>query len=238
MMRTLGVEDDSKGRFVRVTEDNLLDLLVQHTGPEDVPAFSEEYLDGFALNVQDMLFYMDEGEEVFQFIVEWIPDWLAYLRGEHLPEPQPGWLSIDDVHRIKDISKRTIKEYCGDKGPLKAEKCKGGIWYVKPDETFDYWITKIPGYGALYRRLLLIRKIMDDPSYELPDVSTLYEYVEDYENEHVKRYGMYENYAVEKFMARALGRAEPLDLFGWWEALDDLIREAENQRENEYFGKN
>lgn len=233
-MKALGVDDDSKGSFMPVYESNLVELLKEHTGPEDVPAFSTRHPEGFALNLKDILGYMDAGMPVYQYRIQWIPQWLANLRGEHLPEPPDGWLSLEEVARIKKISERTIREYCGEKGPLNSLKCKGGVWYVNPDETFDWWITTVPSPGALYYRLYFANALLQMEDFEKPQ--DLYDAIKKFEDTHpdIKRYGSYENLTIKKFMKRSLGDREPKTIKEWREKVADLIREAQDERDRLY----
>jgi hypothetical protein len=231
--RSLGVDNTTKGSFLRVTEDNLIELLQRHVGPEDVPVYSTEHFEGFVANVMFFLKAFDKGQEVYQYEVEWAPEWLKEFRGDYLPDPPTNWLSVERVKAIKGISDRTIKEYCSN-GILTATKCRGNVWYVRPDIKFDYWITNIPGYGALYRRLKIIKKLLS--KVEVGTNLELYRSVESYEqaNPKIKLRGMYDKYPVEKFMSRAMGAREPKLISEWRDKIDALIEWAREERKDEY----
>lgn len=231
LKQALGASDDTEGCFTLVTEENLLELLRLHTGPEDAPSGSTAK--SIAINAKDMLWYMDSGLSVYQYEVDWTPEWLAELRGLNLPDPPKAWISITQAQEVTGISERTIRDRCGSN--FVSQKCYGGVWYLDPtDKKFEYWITKIPHWGSMYRRLLLVEKALtNNPATN----DELYELVAEMESaEEIT--GIYERYSIKKYMQKSLGDMEPQSVEEWNAQIQQMLEWVWEIRLITYYGEN
>lgn len=223
----LGSKGEEDG-FVRVTETDLIDAYLLHTGSEDVPPFLGYEEEGSALNLFDMLQELDRITKRNQ-VAEKKEDVCLYQYHIHpgdpkLPKPPTGWLYAGDVAEMKGVSIRTVIEYC-TRGFLTCLQCSSG-WYIEPDITLDYWMTRLPAWGALLFRLSLVKEILeDDKPSTLQDLYVGVEALEEIYG--IQKRGQYERTTIESFFGVCLGRYSPNSVDMWIEEIDQLIEMAE-----------
>jgi len=216
MVEALAV-DPTGADYIRVTPENVVELLLKHTGPEDVP--SAQTAESMGLNLWDMIELMIADRPVYSYEIQWSPQWLRKLRGDFLPEPPEGWLSVSLVSELKGITERTVKEYCtkivdGNRR-LDSARCKGGVWYINPNEKLDYWITKINDNGTTHRRIEMVLEVID--SNNPTNLDTMWGLVSIAERE-MPKLGAYEDYSARRYIERSLENAnvrQPTSVQEW-----------------------
>ena len=224
LKRSLGVKDSAEGLFTRVTTDNVIDLLIQHKGHEDVRintyAKNEDIL-GLLLNVDDIIMLMADGNEVYQYIIKYTPSWIRNRRQEGPEDIPPTWIKADQVAEIKKAETRTVNEHCR-KGNLTCQRFAEGDYYINPDLKLDYWIKSLPDYGALYQRLLLIQDVLDasDPG----DVNEMFDSARELESQiDVRIRGSKSRVLFENFVINSLGKLAPKNVMEWRRKIRALV---------------
>ena len=235
LKESLQVEKDLEGFAVPVTFDNVIELILDHTGHEDVPinTWDKNGTDlGTLLNVDDLLLQLADEQDVYQYIIRYTPPWIRNRRKSGSYDIPEGWIKAERVANIKESTIRTVNEYCR-KNNLTCERYAEGDYYVYPDLKLDYWIKVIPDYGALYQRLLIIEEAIE--ILPQPDLQMLFEIAENLEEQgEYDPKGAKGKVGFEKFVRLSLGKAMPKSIDGWLNQIDDLILLTKIKRDELY----
>ena len=233
--QSLQVDSGLEGIAISVTFDNLITLILDHVGHEDVPINTWDkngVEEGVLLNIDDKLQELADGRDVYQYIVRYTPPWIRNRRKSGSYNIPEGWIKADDVANIKDSTVRTVNEYCR-KGNLTCERYAEGDYYIYPDLKLDYWIKTTPDYGALYQRLLIIKDAIDVLSE--PSVAMMFEIAEGLEaRSNAAPKGAKGKVGFEKFVRLSLGKTTPKNIDDWINKIDDLILLIKNKRDELY----
>ena len=235
LKQSLQVDENLEGVVVSVTLDNLIQLILEHTGHEDVPINTWDkngVEDGLLLNINDILDYLAEGKDVYQYIIRYTPPWIRNRRKSGSYDIPEGWIRADRVAEIKGSTVRTVDEYCR-KGNLTCQRYAEGDYYIYPDLKLDYWIKSTPDYGALYRRLQIIKDAID--VLPEPDLDMLYDIAQDLEQESdANPKGAKGKIGFRKFIRLSLGSYTPSTIDEWFNRIDDLILLIKIKRDELY----
>ena len=235
LKNSLGVPD-APGFFVSVTLDNLINLLLQHKGHEDIRINTyakNEDIEGLVLNVNDMLWSMQENKDVYQFVIRYTPAWIRSRRHEGNYNIPDNWIKADRIAALKDAQIRTVDEHCR-RGNLTCDRFAEGDYYIKPDILLDYWIKSIPDYGALHQRLLLIQEVLDDTDPETPDeMFVLAAKLERANNITIR--GAKSRVLFSNFVMQSLGNIAPKSIHEWRLKIRALVIMTRIKR-NEVYG--
>ena len=235
LKQSLQVDESLEGIAVLVDYENVIDLILDHTGHEDVPINTLDKTgddNGLLLNINDIIGYLDSGQEVYQYIIRYTPPWIRNRRKSGSYDIPEGWIRADRVAEIKDSTVRTVDEYCR-KNNLRCRRFAEGDYYVYPDLKLDYWIKTIPDYGALYRRLQIIKDAID--VLPEPSIDLMFEIAENLENEsEAEPKGAKGKIKFKKFVEKSLGSFLPRTIDEWIDKIDDLILIVGIKREEIY----
>lgn len=201
--------------YEQLQEYSIIDRYMKQRGREDVPPYRGNTR-GAARNILGILYWFDQGYDVYQYTV---------LPGKpDLQDPPDGWLSIKRVSELKDVQIRTVKEYCVSED-LTAVQTNAG-WFVKPDIHLDYWLTKIPSYGALLFRLGLLKEALEEHPETLDELYTGVVFLE--ESYGINPFGQYEKVSMESFFKLHIQEC-PDSVDAWQKNIDPLIQWAKQQ---------
>lgn len=233
--QSLQVDTDLEGFAISVTFDNLITLILDHTGHEDVPINTWDKNDvelGVLLNIDDKLQEIADGQDVYQYIVRYTPPWIRNRRKSGSYDIPEGWIKADGVANIKASTVRTVNEYCR-KANLTCERYAEGDYYIYPDLKLDYWIKTTPDYGALYQRLLIIKDAID--VLPEPSVEMMFEIAEGLEaRSDAQPKGAKGKVGFRKFVSLSLGKTTPKTIDDWIKKIDDLILLIKIKRDELY----
>lgn len=155
----------------------LIDALREHQGLEDVPVNTVAKVNdpvGFSMTVLDYAENIQKGKQIYQYIVESVPDWIKSRQKVKLPK---GAITVARAAEIKRVPVSAVKN------EIKNKNLKGGKqrnrWYVYTDVQFDTWLTHAKDPLALYRRLQFLQDALD--LYTGSDIDEVYEMAEEIE---------------------------------------------------------
>lgn len=235
LKQSLGVPN-AEGLFRVVDFDNLIPLLLEHRGYEDVPVNTYERtntndIEGLILNVDDMVVHLGNEKDVFQYVINYIPARIRNRRKTGSDDIPEHWLSLNAVANIKGCSTRTVSEHCR-KGNLNCRRFVDGEYYVDPDHKLDYWIRGTSDWGALYRRLLTIKDVLDSTN---PDtVEQMFDLASEFEKDSGIRIHGLNKVLFGTFIASSLGDAMPRSVEAWSRRIPSLILAAKIKRDESY----
>lgn len=211
--------------------------MIDHTGHEDVPINTldkNEIELGLLLNIDDAIINLANEREVYQYIIRYTPTWIRNRRKSGAYEIPKGWIKAETVADIKKSTVRTVNEYCR-KGNLTCRRFAEGDYYIYPDLKLDYWIKSTPDYGALYRRLQIIKDAIE--VLPKPDIEMMFDIAEDLESESdADPKGAKGKVGFEKFVRLSLGRTTPKNIDQWVNQIDHLILLTKVKRDELYNG--
>lgn len=230
-------------QITEVTPANLMGLLVLHTSSEDVPNGTKPRT--LALGADRILGQMADGRRVLSYSIEWSPEWIRKGRGEFMPEAPEGWMSAAEVGAYKEISERTVKEYCNKREPaaeegtveeycnerkpegetrLTAKKYKYREWYVKQDAKLDYWITRTGDWALVCRRLDLLSEALS--------MGLGWDQVE-LDEQNIPKYGAFTYLSARQYVERSLedeGIPVPETDEDWLDAIPNIYDYAAERK--------
>lgn len=164
-----------RGLYRPVKLHELIDVLKEHNGLEDVPVNTISKIGdtvGFSMTVLDYAERILKGDKVYQYIVEWTPDWIAARRNNSISKPVPeGMISADKAAEIKNVSPKTVADRIASKELNGGQY--SGEWYLVPDILFQTWVTSMEDPTSLHRRLLFLQDAVD--MYTGSDIKEVYQ---------------------------------------------------------------
>ena len=224
------------GAYRQVELYELIDVLYEHQGLEDVPvntiaAKVSDYT-GFSMSLLDYVEAIIDGKEVYQYIIEWTPDWILARKNTGSTKEKPeNVIWSQDAAIIKGTSEKTISDKVSNK-ELKGGQYLGQ-WYIEPDMAFETWVTNLKDPTTLYRRLLFLEDVMD--LYNGDDVKELYQTAEELEKQvGPKLRGRYAQRSMESHFSTFFNGMIPKTVEGMKRFLPDYISSVKEQKDKLY----
>lgn len=203
-----------------------LEVIVDQLERDDIPSPDEEYRDVLLREYRDAL---SRGETLYMFVLhdyvytdefedEMDPSKPEYVSLTKVPA---GWLSIEDVCRIRDIDKSTVTRAIYGRELTCGLSSVDGRRYIKDDDLFKTWIPERKRSYLRDRRLLIIfETLLNKHVYTLDELYAEVERVE------IERFG--DNHlpdeGLDAFMQTVVPSC-PRSLLSWRARIEEICIE-------------
>ena len=222
------------GVYRNVELHEVIDVLYEHQGLEDVPVNTITKVDdyvGFSMSLLDYVEAIIDGKEVYQYLIEWVPNWILSRKNNSTKVKPEGVIWSKDAALIKSVSEKTITDKISGKELNGGQYA--GQWYVEPNILFETWITSLKDPTTMYRRLLFLQDASD--FYTGSDIKELYQMAENMEIEiGPKPRGRYAQRGIENHFSTYFNGMIPRTPDGVKKFLETYITSVETQKNQLY----